>query len=71
MCENCEGLVNSREKNKLEYIGTRVVEYREREYYRCTNCNQAFYWLDWAHPYYHHLEPLSVNASEIMGVLEE
>ena len=66
MCEKCQDLVYTREKEKLEYIGTRTLLENERYYYRCADCDQAFYWMDWCAPGSEHIEPLSKNASEIM-----
>jgi hypothetical protein len=70
MCDYCEHFHNSRDREKLEYIGSRIVEYNERHYYRCPECDQAFYWMDWCHPYHHHLEILKVKAAEIKELLE-
>lgn len=70
MCEYCHLLANSRERDKLEYIGFRVLDDLERYYYRCPQCDQAFYWLDWCAPGYHHIEALSVNASEMKELLQ-
>jgi hypothetical protein len=71
MCEYCEALHSTKEREKLEYIGTRVVSYSERYYYRCPQCDQAFYWLDWFEPSVHHLEIMTVNASDIMVLFQE
>jgi uncharacterized protein with PIN domain len=71
MCNYCQPLESSREREKLEYVGTRIVDYKERHYYRCVHCDQAFYWLDWCPPFYHHLEALKVSGIDLIKILEQ
>ncbi len=70
-CEYCIDLNSTKERDKLEYIGTRVINGNERYYYRCPQCDQAFYWLDWFYNSVHHLEVMTVKASEIMVLFQE
>ena len=71
MCEDCQTVVYTKEKDRLEYIGTRSLNDLERYYYRCPKCDQGFYWMDWCAPGSEHIEPLKVNASEIMVLFQE
>ena len=70
MCEFCEPLNFTKEKSQLEYIGYRMINDMSRSYYRCPHCDQAFYWIDWFAPALHSLEALTINASELMPMLQ-
>jgi len=49
-----------------------MVSDLERYYYRCPECDQAFYWFDWvANPKNAFLEVMTKKAAEIMVLFQQ